>query len=290
MARRPFLLISRVGPRSLHRHWIAGTGERSFDLLLSAYDDAVAATEGEGVLFERRPGTKVAGYGAILRDHRALIEGYDHVALFDDDLLVDGAGIDAMFAIAARYRLKIAQPALTVDSHYSYAALLRHPGFLLRYMTYVEMMCPIFRRDVVGRVAPLFDLGYESGIDLIWSNLLWEGPRDLAVIDAAPVRHTQRVGQAKAANGFVSGRRYEDDIRAILDRFGCPWLPCLPYGAIRKNGVEVMGRAPMALAAAGLIGAVPRQKPLKRRARNLLVYWKHMLSAPARNHPLSDAS
>ncbi len=290
MAKRPFLLISRIGPRSLHPYWIDCGSERSFDLLLSAYDDGVTPLDRDGVIFERRAGTKVAGYGALLRDHRALIADYEHVALFDDDLLIDSAGIDRLFAIAARYRIKVAQPALTADSHYTYAALLRHPGLLLRYVTYVEMMCPVFRRDALERVAPLFEMGFESGIDIVWSNLLWEAPRDLAVIDAVAVRHTQRVGRAKAANGFVGGRRYEDDIHAMLDRFDCPWLPCLPYGAVRADGREVMGRGATALAAAGLLHAVPRQKPFKRRARNLLVYWKHMLSAPARNQRLAGHS
>lgn len=290
MARRPFLLISRVGPRSLHPHWMDRGSDRSFDLLLSAYGDTMTPLEKDGVIFERRAGAKVAGYGAVLRDHRDLIAQYEHVALFDDDLFIDSESIDRLFEIAARYRIKVAQPALTADSHYTYAALLQHPGLLLRYVTYVEMMCPIFRRDALERVAPLFDLGFESGIDIIWSNLLWEGPRDLAVIDAVAVCHTQRVGRAKAANGFVGGRRYEDDIHAMLDRFECPWLPCLPYGAVRADGREVMGRAATALAAAGLVHAVPRQKPFKRRARNLLVYWKHMLSAPARNQRLTLSS
>lgn len=280
------LLISRIGPHSLHRHWLTTAGPRSFDVMLSAYDPAIAPVTGEGVLFEHRQGRKVEGYGAILRDHAALIARYDHVALFDDDLLIGGDELNRLFDIVRAHNLKIAQPALTTDSHYTYAALLRHPGFLLRYMTYVEMMCPVFRADVLAQVGPLYGLGYESGIDLIWSNLVWSGPRDFAVIDAAPVTHTQRVGAAKSANGFVAGKRYEDDIHAILGRFGCEWLPCLPYGGIRTDGTQVKGRAAMLPAAFDLVRAVSMQPPVRRRARNLAVYWKHLLTAPARNMTL----
>lgn len=278
------LLISRVGPRSLHRHWLGDSrAPRGFDVLLSAYDPAVIAPDGEGILFEHRPGSKVAGYGALLRAHRALLARYDYVALFDDDLLIESADLARLFTIVREHRPRIAQPALTPESYFTYAALLRHPGFVLRHMSYIEMMCPIFRADVLDRLIPLFELGHESGIDIIWSNLAWEKPQDLAVIDAVPVVHTQRVGGRKADNGFVDGRRYEDDIAAILARFGAQWLPCLPYGGISADGQMLKGRGAMMSAALGLACAVPLQRPIKMRARNLAVYWKHMLTARARN-------
>lgn len=287
------LLISRIGPRSLHRHWLgAPDTPRAFDVLLSAYDPAVTVPEGEGILFEHRPGSKVAGYGALLRTHRALLTQYDYVALFDDDLLIDSADLARLFAIVREHKPKIAQPALTPQSYFTYAALLRHPGFVLRHMSYIEMMCPIFRVDILDSLIPLFELGHESGIDIIWSNLVWEQPHDLAVIDAVPVVHTQRVGGRKADNGFVDGKRYEDDIAAILARFGAQWLPCLPYGGIRADGRAVEGQSAMMRAALGLARAVPLQRPMKMRARNLAVYWKHMLTARARNIALDwpDAS
>lgn len=287
MADARALLISRIGPHSLHGHWLQGfSGPRPFDVLLSSYDPDVAAPESDGIRFECRPGTKVAGYGALLRAHRELLRGYDYIALFDDDLLISGPELARLFDIVRRYAPKIAQPALNPDSYFTYAALLRHPGFLVRFMTYIEMMCPVFRADVLDRVIPLFELGYESGIDIIWSNLLWEAPQDLMVVDAVPVLHSQRVGGRKADNGFVAGRRYEDDIAGILKRFDADWLPCLPYSGMRADGVARTGRAAMVGDALRLVAAVPLRSPMKMRLRNLAVYWKHMLTAPARNMKL----
>ena len=280
------LLIARVGPDSLHRHWLAPEGARTFDLLLSAYDESVTAPRAAGVYFEYRPGRKVAGYAALLREHRALWARYDHVALFDDDLLIDATGLERLFAIVAAHRPRVAQPALSHDSYFTYAALLRHPGFLLRHMTYVEMMCPVFRVDALAEILPLFDLGFESGIDIIWSNLLARAPEDLAVIDAVTVRHTRRVGSVKASNGFA-GRFYEDDIHALLARFDCPWLPCLPYDGIRTDGRAVTGRGAFLPDALALAAAVPLLGPMKRRARNIAVYWKHLLTARPHNVPLA---
>lgn len=281
--RNRFLLVSRTGPNSLHRHWLSPATGRNFDLFLSSYDPAAVAPDAVDVRLEYRPGTKVAGYGAFLRAHEALWKAYDYVALFDDDLLVDAAGISRLFDLVSRHDLKIAQPALTRDSHFTYPALLRHPGFLLRHVTYIEMMCPVFRTDVLEEVLPLFERGYESGIDLIWGNLVHERPEDFAVIDAVPVRHTRPVGAGKQANGFTDGRRYEDDINAILAEFGSDWLPCVPYGGVLSNGRRVRGRRAVALSALSLLPAVTSNPPLRMNARNMAVYWKHLFSAPARN-------
>ncbi len=282
MSRNRFLLVARAGANSLHRSWLTPEDERNFDLFVSAHHPDVQPIAGDGIHFEHRPGAKVAGYADFLREHRALWQSYDHVALFDDDLLIDAASLSRLFEIAQRHDLKIAQPALSHDSYFTYAALLRHPGFLLRHMTYVEMMCPVFRVDALAGALPLFDLGYESGIDIIWSNLVARGPRDLAVIDAVTVQHTRRVGSAKADNGF-EGRFYEDDIRAVLARFGCPWLPCLPYDGIRADGRTVTQRSAFLPDALALAAAIPLRSPMKRRARNIAVYWKHLLTAHARN-------
>ena len=71
MSPRRFLLISRIGPESLHPQWLAPAAERDFDLLLSAYSSDVTAPESQpGVFFEYRRGRKVAGYGEIIRDGR----------------------------------------------------------------------------------------------------------------------------------------------------------------------------------------------------------------------------
>jgi hypothetical protein len=281
--RRRFLLVARIGRDSLHRHWLGVEPERGFDVLLSAYDSAVEPVAAPGVTFEYRPGSKVAGYAALFDAHRHRLEDYDYIALFDDDLLADAPRIARLFQIVAEHKLKIAQPALTHDSHFTYAALLRHPSFHLRYMTQIEMMCPVFRSDVLFQVLPLFALGYESGIDLIWCNLTSGSPRDFAVIDATPVRHTRRIGTSKASNGFVGGRRYEDDIHGILGRFNLPWLPCLPYGAIGVDGAFVEHRMAFAPDAARLALIAPRQAPFLDRSRNIAVYWKHLLLRDARN-------
>lgn len=288
--RHDFLLISRVGGDSLHHQWMAPEGGRGFDLLLSAYDRGVDPVRGDGVFFEDRPGRKVAGYSHILRDHEALIRGYKYVALFDDDLGIDSRSVTRLFEICAAHDLRIAQPSLTHDSHFTYAALLRDASFSLRYINFIEMMCPVFRVDALFEARDLFGLGYESGIDLVWSNLGQPDARALAVIDEIAVRHVRPVGALKEANGFGGGRRYEDDIYAVLERFGLPWLSCVPYGGLRTDGRFVRARLAFILSALKLVNAIPRGADPAGRARKVAVHWKHLLHSKARNIPVKLSS
>lgn len=279
-ANAPYLLISRIGPHSLHPRWLPRDG--GFDVLLSCYDPETAPVEGNGILFEYRPGTKVVGYGEIIHEHAALIRQYRYVALFDDDLATDSASLLRLFRIIDAHQLKLAQPALDHQSYFTYACLLQHKRFTLRHVNFIEMMCPFFRSDALLEVAPLFELGVESGIDLIWSALLHKAPGEFAVIDSIPVRHTRPVGAVKAMNGFVDGRIYETDIHAVLARFGVPWLPALPYGGLLPDGRYTRSRLALFLAAGKLMQAIPIRSA-RFRLRAVATYWRQLLRSSARN-------
>jgi hypothetical protein len=283
-----YLLVSRVGQRSLHQQWLEPASERRFDVLLSAYDPAVAPQSGAGVFFEYRAGSKVRGYAEIIQEHADLLRSYDYVALFDDDLSVDGTSLSRLFDVCSENSFKIAQPALTHDSYFTYASLLHHHGFRLRHVNYVEMMCPVFRSDILFAVSGLFNMGFESGIDLVWCNIVAESSSDFAVIDDVTVRHTRPVGGEKARNGFVAGKRYEDDIYGILGHFDLPWLACLPYAAVRYDGTHLYKHSAIFWAAVSLTRAIVRRRPVAARLRSVLVYWNHLLRQRARNVSVTD--
>lgn len=286
----PYLLISRVGAHSLHETWLGPVADRGFDVLLSAFDDNVVDPGQPDVFFERRAGSKVAGYGAVFEAHAELISRYAYVAVFDDDLSISAAALLQLFEIADAHDLKIAQPSLTHDSYFTYAGLLHNPAYRLRYVNYIEMMCPVFRADVFREIQPLYDMGYESGIDLIWCNLVATSPQDFAVIDDVCVRHTRPVGTLKAANGFTGTKRYEDDIHALLDRFNLPWLSCVPYAGIHRDGLVTRDRLELFVSSLRLAGAIGRCPDYRHRARSVAVHWKHLLTRKALNVPISLAS
>ena len=273
-----YLIVSRIGPDSLHPHWIAGAAQGRFDVLLSSFAPLPDLHDSPGVTVEHRPGPKVAGYSGILRDHAARLARYDYVCFMDEDLRISADQIAGCFALAADHRLKIAQPALAWGSHFSYAATLRQPQFRLRFVNFIEMCCPIFRRDVLATIAPLYHSGLESGIDLIWCNAVAEGPRDFAVIDAFPALHTRPVGGKASANGFADVHGYEAHILDALARYGLPRHRMAAYEGLRLDGRPLRGRLPLALASLSVFGALPQQP----KARTLVkcgfdMLWQQVL-------------
>ncbi|MBP0580901.1 hypothetical protein J8I29_16355 [Labrys sp. LIt4] len=280
---RKYLLVARIGPKSLHAQWLAAGVERNYDVFLSSYDTNLPEIREDGVYLEYRGGSKVAGYAGFLREHADFLARYKYICFFDDDIEASPACINGIFSRCDEYNLKIAQPALTWDSHFTYACLLQQKRYALRYVNFVEMMCPVFRHDILERIAPLYALGYESGIDLIWCNLVAEDPRDFAVIDEFPVRHTEPVGGNKSANGFADGRLYEDDIHAILALFRVPWLRATPFSAIGRSGRVTKGRTSLLLGALILLAAAPLRRPVTGRLRAILVHWRHLWRGAAGN-------
>lgn len=278
-----FLLVTRIGPKSLHQRWIGTPETRQFDVFLSAYTPKAETVDQSGVRNELRPGFKVEGYSGFINEHRALWEDYDYICFWDEDLETDTETLNQMFAICAAGHFKIAQPALTHDSHFTYAGLLQQKAFRYRHVNYIEMMCPVFRTDTLPLIEPLYHSGFESGIDLIWCNLLFETPKDFAVIDATPVRHTEPVGDRKSDNGFSEEDTYETHIHKMLDQYDLPWLACTPYSGVRKDGQVISSRIRLFLSALSAFGAVALQRPLWPRVRFVLVHLKHLSQAPARN-------
>jgi hypothetical protein len=278
--RAKYLLISRIGRKSLHHRWATDADERNYDVLLSCYESTVPAETGDGLTFEYRPGSKVAGYYGLLCDRADELAAYDYVAMWDEDLEADVQTINTMFDIGAMHNLKVYQPSLTLDSHFTYAGVLQQPGLVLRWVTFVEMMAPVFRTDILPVIRDIHGLGYESGIDLIWSAKLPESERDLAIIDATAIRHTEPVGGRKDENGFTGATTYEDHIYAVLDEFELPWQRCVPHAGLTRRGRAIRSKLALTALSATALRSVPMQFPTWRRLRSVLVHIRHVVLGP----------
>lgn len=99
-----FLLVTRIGKKSLHRFWLQP--DRNFDVFFSAFDEDVEEISGDGVFFEHRPGPKVAGYGDFLADHRDLWQKYKYICLLDEDLETSAYDLNGTFTKECRAKPK----------------------------------------------------------------------------------------------------------------------------------------------------------------------------------------
>lgn len=191
---KPFLVIARVGDKSLHPAWLEGNPH--FDIYISYFGDQAERYKEHSTYYEQRKGGKWPIIAELIAREAELVAQYDAVWMPDDDLLADAATINKMFALFTGFELQYAQPALTKDSYFSYPFLLCSDSSVIRYTNFVEVMAPIFSRNALAEIKDTMNASPSGwGLDFLWSKIFSiADPKAVAVIDAAPVKHTRPVG------------------------------------------------------------------------------------------------
>lgn len=195
LSNRKYLIVARVGDKSLHREWISHSEKRNFDILLDYYGNVPNKYRDECDFYVQSKGLKWPGLYAILKTHRSLILQYDSVWFPDDDISVDTLTINFMFEVFTKYQLDLAQPALTRDSFFTHGITIQNPEFKLRFTDFVEVMVPLFSREALEKVWTTFGESQSGwGLDNIWPKYLGYPDGKIAIIDETPVKHTRPVG------------------------------------------------------------------------------------------------
>ncbi|WP_330185735.1 DUF707 domain-containing protein [Nocardia sp. NBC_01503] len=213
------LVILRAGDSSLHERWLAGPQRRTWDLVVSYFGDDPQRYRGGDITRLDRKGPKWPALHHVLTvDLAEVIDRYDYIWLPDDDLATDTGTINDLFEFAARYRLSLAQPALTEDSYFTHEITLVDRRFELRYTNFVEIMAPCFSREFLARCLPTFDRSQTGwGLDFHWPRFAPD-TSEVAIVDAVTVRHTRPVGgpnvAAVRAAGVDPTAEYLDYLRA----------------------------------------------------------------------------
>ena len=190
---RDYLIIARVGDKSLHPRWLEG--DRNWDLALSSFGSAPVAHAGECVLVEKVKGPKWAPLHDLIVRNAELIDRYKYVMLPDDDLLFTPDGMSWFFDLCRRHDFAVAQPSLDYESFYSHPITIRRPMLSYRLTDFVEVMTPCFRTDVLHQVLPTFVASASGwGIDDVWPGLVGRTGGRMAIVDEVSVTHTRPVG------------------------------------------------------------------------------------------------
>ncbi len=196
---RPNLVVLRAGEGSLHSQWprdIADT-DRNWDLCISYYGADPGALHGSCEFLTHQPHQKKFQAIHDLFTEDSPLSGYDRVWLPDDDLMVSWSDINNLFHLSRRYGLDLAQPSLQPrpDCYIAHWFTAQQPGSILRYIGFVEIMCPVFSgRALRVCVGSFRDSVSGFGLDHLWPALLG-GPRSrMAIIDAVGIVHTRPMG------------------------------------------------------------------------------------------------
>ena len=182
------LIIAPVGNKiSAHKEWLKG--KRAFDLMLVNYSDILGLYRKDADYYFEVKGFKLEILKQAIEANQNVVRKYDAVWLPDDDHSISGKNIERLFNIFYEQDLDLAQPAVKWG-YTIYPVLKRKIGYKLRFVNFIEMMCPIFKTEILFHVLSLFNLNRSGwGIDFLWSKRL-AGKR-LAVIDEGSIVHAR---------------------------------------------------------------------------------------------------
>jgi hypothetical protein len=229
----------------------------------------------------RLPGNKVGGWNEFFKSRPDILQKYSQIALVDNDLECNSADINLAFRMGREYGLWLWQPALTWDSYFSYAIFLRNPLFKLRYVNFIEMMCPFFSSEHLKHCLGLFDLGYETGIDRLWCRMRDGAEHKYAVLDAVEVKHTEPVGAVAYLQGFVGETaNYQSVIDRMEQRFGVYFRGPVAYAGILINRTIVKGRLAMAVFSLLIALGIRKTKIPRFFVKSVSDHIRHNLTRP----------
>ena len=189
------LVIVRAGDSSLHPAWLAGPGERNWDLVVSYFGKDPDRYRVADVTRIDGTGPKWPPLQALLMDHPGYLDNYDYIWLPDDDLAMSKSDMNRFFDICREHRLELAQPSLTADSPMNHPLLINNSASRLRFTNFVEVMAPCFSSELLRRALPTFSATQSGwGIDWLWPRLVHNQSSGVAVVDEIIIRHTRPLG------------------------------------------------------------------------------------------------
>ena len=168
-----------------------------------------------------------------------LVRQYDFIWLPDNDLAISTNKINALFHLCRDYNLELAQPAVR-NNFVTHTTTIRRPHCILRYVNFVELMCPMFSKASLFQVLDTFKLNRsEFGIDWIWAERLKS--KRIAIIDAVNVYHCKKVFSGEYYKKLRAlGISQKDESSEIFRKFGLqPHYE--EYGRVFKPWAKMSG-------------------------------------------------
>lgn len=246
-AKRRNLVIVRAGDSSLHPRWLQGAEERSWDLLVNYFGDDPHRYKDQDIIRIDGKGPKWPALKQVIEANRDIVDRYDYVWLPDDDIDCRGNDIDKMFSMASEYKLAFCQPALTLNSYFTWGVTLKSPFMRLRFTNFVEIMVPCFGHDFLLRCLPaMADNLSGFGLDFIWSKMLESTPNRIAILDAVAVTHTRPLGGPNYKLLKERGTTADEEGRRLRQKHRIDDMTVYVSSVITQGGIALKGNSPAA--------------------------------------------
>jgi hypothetical protein len=149
------LVFTSAGDRSNLTLWL--NGRRNFDLWVTYYGDQNARFKENADFYNRRRGGKFPNLHHVYQTWCDILDHYDAIMVMDDDIIIEAAAISRLFELRERYDLWLLQPAFDATGKISHPITKAKPDFLLRYVNFVEVTCPLFKKQKLDDFMNVYD-------------------------------------------------------------------------------------------------------------------------------------
>jgi hypothetical protein len=265
-----YLVFTSAGDASCLPKWLRGN--RNFDLWVTYYGDIDGKYRELADCYNARKGGKFPNLHYVYKTWPHLLERYEAILVLDDDIVISTAAINRLFDIRAEYDLWLLQPAFDPRSKISHAVTRMRRTGLLRYTNFVEVGCPLFRKDKLDAFMDVYDPALVGwGTD--WWYLEVLGPElegKVAITDAVIC-----VNPDDRAKG---GEREIDKLQSKSERIAAWEAIKVRYNIESEaRGITEYGAVPRS--ALGTVAGVARWALLSGAAR--LRNWRHAEPGPS---------
>lgn len=223
-------VFTSAGDRNAVAGWLPPDGTRDFDLFVAFYGEDDARFAELSRLADRAwriKGGKAQNLRALVAAGELDLSPYAQVWLPDDDLLLDPADIPRLFDLAAHFGFAVCQPAFDPLGRVTWPITAATGRDEARLTDYVEMTCPLFRREDLQAFLAVFDGSLSGwGLDLWFAHVLGaDTPGRFGIIDAITVfnpHHRQKPGRGREIDRLRPLPARIAEFHAAAARFGLP--------------------------------------------------------------------
>lgn len=153
--RHRYLVFSSVGDQSNLRHWLRG--RRNFDLWVTYYGSHSGRYRDVADYYSERRGSKFQNLHHAYQQGKDLLGRYSAILVMDDDVLISGTRISRLFELREQHDLWALQPAFSPRGKISWPITRARRMNTLRFTNFIEMTCPLFRRDKLDAFMAVYD-------------------------------------------------------------------------------------------------------------------------------------
>lgn len=168
-------IFTSAGHENCIKEWIPECN-RSWDLVTVYYGDDETILEDirnlSDTVFESK-GSKFQNLYSIYINNKEFFDCYDFVWIMDDDIRIRPSAIEEMFDVAKAWDFWACQPSFDPTGKISHKVTENVPGSLIRVVDFIEVTCPLFRKDKLIEFLEQYDGGLVGwGIDFWFSHTL----------------------------------------------------------------------------------------------------------------------